>query len=85
MARSSIVLVLVLAGCALAGCGKRGPLEPPPGAPPPPTATADPRAGQIVTTSPSLLRSTSLKPEPVETIKRPEPRAPRPFLLDPLL
>ncbi len=86
MTRIPTLVVLVLAGAALGGCGKRGPVEPPPGVAPPPRAkTVDPSALQVAPATPSLLRSTGSRPESPEPVVRPAPLEPRPFVLDPLL
>lgn len=88
--RFPALVVLAVACAALGGCGKRGPLEPPPGVAPPQSRpadpkTVDPRAAQIAPMRPSLLRSTAAKPELPEVAVRPAPLEPRPFALDPLL
>lgn len=92
MTRISALVVLAVASAALGGCGKRGPLEPPPGVAPPARTSAaadpqaiDPKAAPIVPATPSLLRSTAAKPEPPDFVARPAPLEPRPFVLDPLL
>lgn len=66
---------------ALGGCGKRGPLEPPPGVP---DVVAQAKSEtQIV--APSLLRSTGLKRDGADPVNKPRPARPQPFVLDPLL
>lgn len=61
----------------LAGCGRRGPLEPPPGAAvanPPPAAVQD-------ANKPDLAAENAAGATPAP----PRAKAPRPFVLDPLL
>jgi predicted small lipoprotein YifL len=84
----AIVLVAAIT-LSLASCGRRGPLEPPPGAavsnapltgtPGDYEAPANPGelAGQN-TAAPSTAEAPA-------AAKQPPPRAPKPFLLDPLL
>jgi predicted small lipoprotein YifL len=70
--RRRMALALVLAApLALAGCGRKGPLEPPPSAMPTPGGAIIPGGG-----APGVSGSGD-KPE--------TPRAPRPFVLDGLL
>ncbi|QBR72578.1 hypothetical protein CU048_01865 [Beijerinckiaceae bacterium] len=74
-------------GLSLASCGRRGPLEPPPGVP----VSSSPLNGTIGDNEtprelPSQKRSAS-PDDASETVVVPVPahRAPKPFLLDPLL
>lgn len=67
----------------LAGCGRRGPLEPPPAASPsnaPLTGAPDAVALPKNTPDP-----TAAKAEPAPPPAPPQPAAPRTFFLDPLL
>lgn len=67
----------ILAALALAGCGRRGPLEPPPGAAAPAAPPTAKTAGSNVTEG---------KTHPEETTAPATEKAPRrPFLLDPML
>jgi predicted small lipoprotein YifL len=84
-----LALILAAATLPLTGCGRRGPLEPPPGSPSlaplsgvpdqysAPRSVADlpgeNAAGVVVT------------PAPSQAPPQPAARPPRPFLLDPLL
>ncbi|MGH6829720.1 MAG: LPS translocon maturation chaperone LptM [Methylocella sp.] len=74
---------------SLASCGRRGPLEPPPGVP----ASSAPLTGTPgdyeAPANPGELagQNTTAGAEapPPGTAKKAPPRAPKPFLLDPLL
>ncbi|MGB6374793.1 MAG: lipoprotein [Methylocella sp.] len=83
-----IVFVAAIA-LSLASCGRRGPLEPPPGAPAsnaPPTGTP---GGYEAPANPGELAgqnsAASSGAEAPAAAKQPPPRAPKPFVLDPLL
>lgn len=87
--RFLLPLSLALA-TALAGCGRRGPLELPPGsAPPPPLTKSTAGATPASSTDTGLVRNTT----PSDPLSRPQlvapapgPVVPRtPFILDPLL
>jgi len=79
------ILVCMVAALTLGGCGRRGPLEPPPGSPP------EPRAKQQIAPQPpqgapgGLFRNTSTKPDEPETRTENPPKRSSPFVLDPLL
>jgi predicted small lipoprotein YifL len=79
------IIACLVAALALSGCGRRGPLEPPPGSP------AEPRASQQIAPQPrqgapaGLFRNTSSKPDEPETRTETPPKRPSPFVLDPLL
>jgi predicted small lipoprotein YifL len=85
-----IFVVLMASTLALAGCGRKGPLEPPPGAPPDEPRkvvkpVAKPQNEDAVISAPQgLFRSTgsSTEPPPEEQKKA---KRPNPFILDPLL
>jgi len=74
---------------SLASCGRRGPLEPPPGAPAsnalltgtPGDYEAPANAGELA----GQNSATSSGTEAPAAAKQPARRAPKPFLLDPLL
>lgn len=90
MSRSRLTLpLLILAACALAACGRRGPLEPPPGAAPPPQATVVDPANGTVAHRGGLARDTSgadsLDREQVLAPAAPIVVPKTPFILDPLL
>ena len=76
--RWSVVLLLA-ATLALAGCGRKGPLELPPTASPEAVAAAQANADHEPAPKPSLFDP---NPEPAPTAPK---GAKRPFLLDPLL
>ena len=74
---------------ALAGCGRRGDLEPPPGAmryTPPPSA-AEPQAAPTPNAPNGLFRNTGAKAEneAAEPNTKAEKGKSKPFILDPLL
>jgi predicted small lipoprotein YifL len=77
--------IIVTAALSLLGCGRRGPLEPPPGAP----ATNAPLTG--VPDAVSLPKNTEMVPIDAESAPAVNPAPPpakapaRPFPLDPLL
>ena len=85
-----LAMLLILAAASLAACGRRGPLEPPPGSAPPPRSQAavDPTS-QSNATRPSLARDTSgaesLNREQALTPAAPITVPKTPFFLDPLL
>ena len=85
---AAIVFVAAIA-LSLASCGRRGPLEPPPGA----AASNAPLTGTpgdyATPANPGELAgqntATSSGAEAPPAAKQPPPRARKPFLLDPLL
>lgn len=79
------IFVGLVAALALAGCGRRGPLEPPPGSPPEPRATQQPVKPPPPGAPAGLFRNTTLKPEEPETRTETAPKRSSPFVLDPLL
>jgi predicted small lipoprotein YifL len=80
--RVTFVLCLTLLALALTGCGRAGPLEPPPGTPPgTPTAsvnTTSTMAGDINVVGPAQ------QPSPTGSNANPPSKGP-PFFLDPLV
>lgn len=90
----ALVFLGALALC-LGGCGRRGPLEPPPGA----AATNAPLTGapdafqgpknspESPSSNPAIAAEpdTVGKTEPAKALPQRAPAAPRPFFLDPLL
>jgi predicted small lipoprotein YifL len=86
----AVALVAAVA-LALASCGRRGPLEPPPGAPAsnaPLTGTpgdyeAPANPGELA--GQNTAASSGAEAPPPGTAKKAPPRPPRPFVLDPLL
>lgn len=86
-----ITFVLLMASTlALAGCGRKGPLEPPPGAPPDEPRkvakpTPKPRNEDAIVSAPqSLFRNTGSATEPPPEDEK-KPKRTNPFVLDPLL
>jgi predicted small lipoprotein YifL len=95
--RLAPLLCIVIAASLLSGCGRRGPLEPPPGAPAsnaPLTgvpedpdakvATGSPGANAVPTPGASDLPSGSNRSEKKASTVAP-PKSSSPFFLDPLL
>ena len=84
----AIVLVAAIA-FSLASCGRRGPLELPPGARPSNAPLSGTPGDYEAPTNPGELAgqntATGAETRPPGTAKKAPPRAPRPFLLDPLL
>lgn len=79
------ILVCLVAALALGACGRRGPLEPPPGAPPEAKASQQPAPKAQPGGPGSLFRNTGSKiDEPAGPAERPQKR-PSTFVLDPLL
>lgn len=80
------ILVGVAAVVVLSGCGRRGPLEPPPGSPPQPRpAQAEPVKAQPPGSPGGLFRNTASKPEEPEAKPTNAPKRSTTFVLDPLL
>lgn len=82
------LVALVATTLALAGCGRRGPLEPPPGAPAdPPKSTPVPAKPTGAEKPAGLFRNTSSKAvDPASgALETKKPRSATPFILDPLL
>ncbi|HMN73834.1 MAG TPA: lipoprotein [Rhodoblastus sp.] len=79
-------MVCIVAALALSGCGRRGPLEPPPGAPPDQKASqaAAPKV-QPPGAPGGLFRNTQPKPEEPETKPENASKRSSSFVLDPLL
>jgi predicted small lipoprotein YifL len=83
------IVFAVATAFSLTSCGRRGPLELPPGAPAshaPLTGTpgdyeVPANAGELA----GQNTATSSGAEPPAAVKQPPRRAPKPFLLDPLL
>jgi predicted small lipoprotein YifL len=72
-------VLLAAAALALAGCGRKGPLELPPNTPPEAAAAAQANADHEPAPRPSLF-------DPTPDAPTTAPRGPkRPFVLDPLL
>ncbi len=89
MRPTTSLAIALLAVLALAGCGRRGPLELPPGAPPQPAAqtaaTRNSVLGNQVARTPGQKQSDIFSEG---TVPRPINAAPQPktgFFLDPLL
>ena len=84
--RLCIVACIVAAAC-LSGCGRRGPLEPPPGAPPDMPVKQAPAKVAPSNAPGGLFRNTSSKAdEPAaRTDSTAAPKKSSPFILDPLL
>jgi predicted small lipoprotein YifL len=94
-----LALVLAAAALPLNGCGRRGPLEPPPGSPAslaPLTGVPDQYAAprSVADLPGENSAGVVVTPAPDQTPPQPKgdnpvpaqaPRQPRPFLLDPLL
>lgn len=85
------ILLPLLAATLLAGCGKRGPLEAPPGYEEMDKAQRERDKRKAFEESartvkrPVLLRSVTGEPEGAQPDTKPKPLDPRPFVLDPLL
>ncbi|MGH6821539.1 MAG: LPS translocon maturation chaperone LptM [Methylocella sp.] len=75
----AIVFVAAVA-FSLASCGRRGPLELPPGAPPSNAPLSGTPGDYDAPTNPGELEA-----PPPGTAKKAPPRTPKPFPLDPLL
>lgn len=85
MASRISILVCLVAALALGACGRRGPLEPPPGAPAEPKASQQPAPNAQTGGPGGLFRNTGSKAEePANATDRPLKR-PSTFVLDPLL
>ncbi|MDE2579072.1 MAG: lipoprotein [Hyphomicrobiales bacterium] len=84
MTRAAFVALLVVP-LALAGCGRRGPLEPPPGSTPAPLTRADPTAPAPHARAAGLVRDTSDRPKADIVDQRAGKPKPSSFFLDPLL
>jgi len=86
VSRRLSIFVCIVAALALTGCGRRGPLEPPPGSPPDakPNQQVTPRT-QAQNAPGGLFRNTTLKPEEAETKPDEKPKRSSSFILDPLL
>ncbi|MCB1541245.1 MAG: lipoprotein [Rhodoblastus sp.] len=80
------IFVCVAAALVLTGCGRRGPLEPPPGSPSQARASqqAEPRS-QAPGAPGGLFRNTGPKAEEPESTTARSPRRSSTFVLDPLL
>lgn len=77
--RTKIVIALVMVTALLSGCGRRGPLEPPPGA----VAPVDvPQVNEDEADPSSLSRPAE---GPISKEMRSIPRPKKPFVLDPIL
>ncbi|MGH6800720.1 MAG: LPS translocon maturation chaperone LptM [Methylocella sp.] len=76
-------------GLSLASCGRRGPLEPPPGAPTSNAPLTGTPADYEAPASPGELAgqntATSSSAEAPAAANQPQRRPPKPFFLDPLL
>lgn len=95
--RSPLTVSCAILGAALAlglaGCGKRGPLEPPPGYEAADKARKDrdrqkalEEAARTDPQKPTLLRSTATgEPDAAPPDQKPKPLAPQPFFLDDIL
>ncbi|MFV0279442.1 MAG: LPS translocon maturation chaperone LptM [Rhodoblastus sp.] len=79
------ISVCIVAALALSGCGRRGPLEPPPGAPPQPQPSQATPANTPPGAPGGLFRNTTSRTEESETKSGKPLRRPSPFILDPLL
>ena len=89
LARLGFVTLFALT-LAVSGCGRRGPLEPPPGSPPqPPKAAAAAKTVSPDSAAPAgIFRSTGNKSEDAGAVPQSEQkktRNPSSFVLDPLL
>jgi len=86
--RPGIVLVAAIA-LSLASCGRRGPLEPPPGAAVSNAPLTGTQGNYAAPANPGELAwqntATSSSAAAPAAAKQPPPHAPKPFLLDPLL
>lgn len=79
------ILVCLVAALTLGACGRRGPLEPPPGPQPEAKASQQLEPKSEPGAPGGLFRNTSSKlDEPATTTERPQKR-PSTFVLDPLL
>ncbi len=80
------ILVCIVAALALSACGRRGPLEPPPGSPAEQKVSqqAAPKVQQPGAPG-GLFRNTTSKAEEPETKSETPRKAPSSFVLDPLL
>lgn len=84
------LLMTLAAALALAGCGRRGPLEPPPGVveQKPVKKAAVPRSPDSTAPQGLFRNTTNATADPAaaaETTEKPKPRATGSFVLDPLL
>ena len=80
----ALLLVAAIA-LSLASCGRRGPLEPPPGAPASNAPLTGTPGDYEAPANPGELAGQNTAASSAAAAKQPPRRAPKPFLLDPLL
>jgi predicted small lipoprotein YifL len=73
------------AGLALAGCGRKGPLDPPPSASLTPAPTEQPSLGESTDPNTPGFRRAPRDPAVAPTASAPVPPDRRSFILDPLI
>ncbi len=84
LAMTRVVALALILSLALAGCGRKGPLDPPPSAavPPPPAAAPSPGPARFIDPTTPLGGA---QPAPVQTTVAAPPPPKKTFVLDPLL
>ncbi|MCB1544866.1 MAG: lipoprotein [Methylobacteriaceae bacterium] len=86
MSSRTRILVGIVAALVLTGCGRRGPLEPPPGSPPQARASQQVEPKTQAPGAPGgLFRNTGPKAEEPESTTASPPKRSSTFVLDPLL
>lgn len=86
MSSRARIIVCIVATLVLSGCGRRGPLEPPPGSQPQARATPQAESRAQAPGAPGgLFRNTTSKLEEPEAKTEAAPKRSSTFVLDPLL